>query len=273
MRYADLSPLANHLWQSTVFVFAAWALALTLRQNRAAVRYWLWLAASVKFLLPFSLLVSVGSQLGWRTPPAIAQPAFSSVVEEVSQPFSLNTSALAPAPVPNTMLTLFCVIWFCGVTIGVVLWLRWWGSIHAARRSARPLSLNLPIPALSSPSSLEPGIFGILRPVLLLPEGIADRLTSGQLNAVIAHALCHLRRRDNRTAGIHMVVKTIFWFHPLVWWIRARLVKERERACDEEVVRLSDPQEYAEGILNVCKFYLESPLVCASGVTGFDLKK
>ena len=71
-----------------------------------------------------------------------------------------------------------------------------------------------------------------------------------------------------------MAVQAIFWFHPLVWWIGARLVDERERACDAEVVRLgSDPRVYAESLLKTCQFYVESPLVCVSGVTGSDLKK
>ncbi len=115
---------------------------------------------------------------------------------------------------------------------------------------------------------------GIRRPILLLPEGIEDRLTPPQLEAVLAHELCHIRRRDNLFASIHMIVEAVFWFHPLVWWIGARLVEERERACDIEVLRLgSEPHVYAEGILNVCKLYVESPLVCVSGVTGADLKK
>jgi hypothetical protein len=51
-------------------------------------------------------------------------------------------------------------------------------------------------------------------------------------------------------------------------------IEKEERACDEEVLSVArDPQIYAEGILNVCKFYLDSPLICASGVTGADLKK
>jgi bla regulator protein blaR1 len=71
-----------------------------------------------------------------------------------------------------------------------------------------------------------------------------------------------------------MVVEALFWFHPLVWWIESRLVEERERACDEEVLRIAtDPQDYAEGIVNVCKLYLESPLVCVSGVIGGNLKQ
>jgi uncharacterized protein (TIGR03435 family) len=70
-----------------------------------------------------------------------------------------------------------------------------------------------------------------------------------------------------------MIVEAIFWFHPAVWWIGVKLVEERERACDEAVLKLgNEPQAYAEGILNVCKSYLESPLRCVSGVTGSDLK-
>jgi bla regulator protein blaR1 len=122
---------------------------------------------------------------------------------------------------------------------------------------------------MSSSTKLEPGVFGIRKPVLLLPEGIAECLTPEQLEAVLAHELCHFRRRDNLTGAIHMVVETIFWFHPLVWWIRARPVEERERACDDDVLNMvSDARVYAEGILNVCKFYLESPLVCIAGVPG-----
>ena len=71
-----------------------------------------------------------------------------------------------------------------------------------------------------------------------------------------------------------MIVEAVFWFHPLVWWISARLMEERERACDEGVLELgSEPQVYAESILKTCEFCVESPLACVSGVTGADLKK
>src|SRR5439155_652733 len=121
---------------------------------------------------------------------------------------------------------------------------------------------------------LEPGVVGFRRHILLLPAGITENLTASQLDAVLAHELCHMRRRDNLTAAIHMIVEAVFWFHPLVWWIGSRLVEERERACDEAVLSLgSEPHEYAQGILNVCKLYVESPLVCVSGVTGSDLKR
>ena len=124
------------------------------------------------------------------------------------------------------------------------------------------------------PARFEPGVFGIFRPVLLLPEGITHRLSPAQLQAVLAHELCHVRRRDNLAMAIHMVVEALFWFHPLVWFIKARLIEEQERACDEEVLRLGgDPQVYAESILRICEFYLTSPLICVSGIAGSNLKK
>ncbi len=135
-----------------------------------------------------------------------------------------------------------CALWLCGVAIGVGL-LAAMVAIRSAiaRRAARRYRSICRSPRCPLAGRLEPGVFGILRPVLLLPEGITDRLTPAQLEAVIAHELCHVRRRDNLTAAIHMVVETVFWFHPLVWWIRARLVEERERACDEEVLRAGRP--------------------------------
>jgi uncharacterized protein (TIGR03435 family) len=275
-----MTPSANHLWQSTLCAVAVWLLTVALRRNRAAVRYGLWLAASVKFLIPFSLLVSAGGQLGWRTAPAIGQAQFPVVMEEIAQPFARPARATEPPPASNPLPAILLGVWFCGFAISVIFWFRWWRQMCAARRSAsffggtgrwpvRPV-----VPVLSTPTRLEPGVFGICKPVLLLPAGITDRLTPSQFEAVIAHELCHIRRRDNLTAAIHLVVEAVFWFHPLVWFIRQRLVEERERACDEEVLcTAARPDDYAEGILNVCKFYLESPPLCVSGVTGSNLKK
>ena len=98
------------------------------------------------------------------------------------------------------------------------------------------------------------------------------RLSAGETDSILAHELTHLKRRDNLTAAIHMLVETLFWFYPLVWLIGARLIAERERACDENVLaRGHDPEVYAGGILKVCKFCLQSPLSSAAGVSGGNL--
>jgi bla regulator protein blaR1 len=71
-----------------------------------------------------------------------------------------------------------------------------------------------------------------------------------------------------------MLVEALFWFHPLVWLMRVRLLEERERACDEEVLQAAvRPQDYAEGIVAVRRYCLKSPSVCVSGITGSNLKR
>jgi bla regulator protein blaR1 len=105
-------------------------------------------------------------------------------------------------------------------------------------------------------------------------EDLSEHLNDAQLEAILAHELWHVRRRDNLAALVHMVVEAVFWFHPLIWWLGGRLVEERERACDEEVLEMGgERQAYAVGILKTCEFYVGSPLACVSGVTGSDLKK
>jgi uncharacterized protein (TIGR03435 family) len=146
-------------------------------------------------------------------------------------------------------------------------------ELHALRRLERLGGARRPLRLVSSDTSLEPGVFGILHPVLLWPRGITEHLSDSQLEALLAHELSHVRRRDNLAAAVHMVVEAVFWFHPLVWWLGARLLDERERACDEEVIRFgTEPQVYAESILRTCKFCLESPLACVAGITGSHLK-
>jgi len=268
-----MNPAANHLWQSTLFAAAAGLLSLALRKQRAQVRYAIWLAASVKFLVPFALLVSIGGQFQWRAEASITQSPFPIAMEQISQPFA-HSATLPAVPAASLMPTVMLGVWIFGFTAVVLAWLKRWWHIRAAVRAASPLQLNIPLKVMSAPMPLEPGVFGILKPVLLLPEGILERLSPAQLQAILVHELCHARRRDNLAAALHMTVEALFWFHPLVWWIGTRLMEERERACDEEVLRhATEPEVYAEGILNVCKFYLASPLRCVSGVTGSNLKK
>src|SRR5690242_16005342 len=294
--WSSLAPaLGNHLWQSTVFVVIVGLLTLVLRKNHARVRYWLWLVASVKFLIPFSLLVAIGSNLPWSHRATETKAGFYFAMEEVSQPFAQPTMpVIHQGPVSTGLIQLIpaflAVVWLWGFLVVIFHWYFRWRRISAAirksvllqegrevktlRRLERALGMRKATEMLLSRTSLEPGVFGITRPVLLWPEGISERLEDAHLEAILAHELWHVRRRDNLAAAIHMVVEAIFWFYPLVWWMGARLLEERERACDEEVLESgNDRQVYAESILKICEFCIASPLACVSGVTGAELKK
>jgi len=266
--------LTNHLWQSTWFAAAAGVLTIAFRKNAAGIRYWLWFGASIKFLVPFALLIDLGSHLKWTPVAATAMDVVSHTLVQIIEPFPITLPELPRTEARFDWPSIaFFSLWVCGFAAVLLMRMEGWLQIRAALRSSVPLGISAPVPVRSSPGLVEPGVVGLFRPVLLLPVDILKHLTPQQLTAVLAHELCHVRRRDNLFAAIHMLVEGLFWFHPLVWWIGSRLVVERERACDEHVLRLgSDPRVYAEAIVNVCRYYVESPLVCMSGITGSDLK-
>ena len=272
--------ILDHLWQSTLFVAAAGLLTVFLRSNSASVRYGIWLFASLKFLFPLALLTTAGGAISHTlsSPPSI--PPIITVLDGTTEPFSRGAVTMnivtGVVPVPNPSWdwgAVLALIWFVGFALIAALWLRHWLHLRGIVRAAIPIAVDAPIPAKSSSSLLEPGLVGIFQTVLLLPTGVANQLSARELDTIVAHEVCHWRRRDNFTAALHMAVEAIFWFYPLVWWLETRLIAERERACDEDVVAAGrDPEIYAESILKVCKFYVQSPLSCASGVSGADLK-
>jgi bla regulator protein BlaR1 len=272
-----LAELSNHLWQSTAFAAVVALATMGFRQNRAHVRYWMWLSASMKFLLPFGLLLSLGHRLEWapavKAPPATA--ALSVYLLGMSQPFPDKALPIASAANAHDWLAiLLLAVWACGFAAIALIRGRGWRRVRAALRASTPIDVLGTLHIRSAPGLLEPGVVGFFHPVLLLPADIAAHLEPAQWAAVLAHERCHVRRRDNLTSLLHMLVESVFWFHPLVWWIGGRLIEERERACDEAVLSLGNlPQAYAQAILNVCKSYLESPLSCVAGITGWNLKK
>src|SRR6187399_345 len=125
--------LANHLWQSTVFMIAVGALTLLFRKNSAFIRYRLWLIASVKFLIPLSLLIGVGTLIGerveWPAPAQIEQAQISFVFHQIGQPF-VAAPAMPPtfrAGPPLTagaspLAVILTTLWLIGAAAVLVTW-------------------------------------------------------------------------------------------------------------------------------------------------------
>ena len=284
-----MAAVIRHLWQSTIVCVVLWTLTLILRRNRAKIRFRLWLLASIKFLLPFGLLITAGEHLSARYTAPTVEPFFSFILEgPASQPqraefphhslmtvLQTTTHQSAPSSANSHSIGwIIAFVWASGSFVVIALWLWQWFRARSMMLSGEQLSELEGVRVRMVPGNVEPGIFGLLRPVLLLPRGMRDHLSPVQFRAIVEHELCHARRYDNLTAAMHRFISAIFWFHPMVWWIGRQLIEEREAACDEAVLENAHtPLVYAEGILNVCKFYMEVPLNTISGVTGADLKR
>ena len=114
----SLAPaVANHLWQSTLVALAAGLLTLAFRKHRAGARYWLWLAASLKFLIPFSMLIAIGRSVAWPHATASTAPVrLYSAVEDITQPFAQSAYQVVPQVIPGTS------SWALVAPVPVVLW-------------------------------------------------------------------------------------------------------------------------------------------------------
>src|SRR5580658_2737026 len=114
-----------HLWQSTLFVGAAWLVTLALRTNRAQVRYWIWFAASVKFLIPFSFLIGLGTLIPHPTTAPPTQTTWGAVVEDLSKPLALPPVAphvTSTGAQSHSYLAGASALWACGFLAVAISW-------------------------------------------------------------------------------------------------------------------------------------------------------
>lgn len=290
--------VADHLWQSTLGAAAAGALALLLRRHRAAVRHGVWCAAAAKFYLPWAALVALGGVL---PSPAMSAPAASSTLvwlsDAVGQPFTatralaVTTSAEVPgllASIPWTPILI--AVWAAGAfwttAMMTARWLAVWRIAWEAnpattgrewerlQKAVHRTGISQRVALRLTDVSLEPGVIGIRRPRLLWPRALGVHLSDMQIEAIVLHEISHVRRRDNLVGLLFAPLQIACWWNPAVWMIGRALMVERERACDEDVVRMhGDAQSYAEGILRTCAHHVEARLAFVAGVSGGDLQR
>ncbi len=98
-----------------------------------------------------------------------------------------------------------------------------------------------------------PATWGLWRPVILLPQA-AGTWPAERLRLVLAHETAHIRRWDFPGQIAAQLVCALYWFHPLAWWAFRQLVKEREQACDDEVLNMgATATNYAEHLMSIVR--------------------
>lgn len=159
-------------------------------------------------------------------------------------------------------------VWILGVMIFSVRPLLSWIAIRRWRRvgtspvndevSAMMLRLSerlgvrCKVELLQSSFVHVPLVFGYLRPLILLPASLLANLPTSQLEAIIAHELAHVRRYDFLLNFMQIIIETLFFYHPAIWWLSNRVRIERENCCDDLVVSiLCNRVEYGKALLAV----------------------
>ena len=130
---------------------------------------------------------------------------------------------------------------------------------------ARRLGIERPVRVLVASIADGPATLGWLRPVILLPPAALMGITSAQLEALLAHELAHIRRHDYLVNVVQMVLETVFFYHPAVWWTSRRIRAERELCCDDIAVEsCGDALSYAQALTRVARLRVAEPALGSS---------
>jgi beta-lactamase regulating signal transducer with metallopeptidase domain len=141
----------------------------------------------------------------------------------------------------------------------------WMEKFHALQ--AR-LGLGETIQLLESARIQTPLALGWLKPVVLLPVGLVNRLSVPEVEAVLAHELAHIARKDWVFNLMQVLVESLFYYHPAIWWISGMIRRERENCCDDAALAATgNPLAFAKALVQVQEMATPVPVV-ALGLTG-----
>lgn len=251
--------LVHFLWQgAAIAALAAAAMAMC---RSAAARYAIAVGALLLMLaapvVTFAILSHNAANAGNSFVPTLALSSLPKILSPASSASTSGQAAITPiSPIRADALLWFVEIWFAGV---IILSLRTAGGVllieRMRSRDAKPVSAKLlelcatvqqrlgvtrAIRYCESTLLDAPAVIGWFRPAILLPVTALTGLSDEQLQAVIAHELAHIRRFDNFVNLFQIVVETLLFYHPAVWWLSKRVRAERENCCDDAAISVCD---------------------------------
>ncbi len=256
--------LLHFLWQGALVAALLATLHALLPRPRAGARY---VAACAALALMLALPLATAARLAaTASGPSAARAPVAAANTPAPPAAASGGSPFAEADTLSRIAPALVLLWLSGVCL---LSIRtaggWLAAARLAKRDTRPapseleerlrriasrLSFRGRVRLLESLRVAVPCAIGIVRPVVLVPAGIATGMSGPQLDALLAHELAHVRRRDFLVNALQIAAETVLFYHPAVWWVSHRIRVERENACDDlAVAATGDAAEYARLLL------------------------
>jgi beta-lactamase regulating signal transducer with metallopeptidase domain len=238
--------LLNGALEGVVLAALAWVLLKAVGRRTSSTRFAVW----------FLVLLTMGA-LPWMGSLRSGSAAISTD--------SSKSAILIPGSWARGMFYAWAAVALLSLArVGLGLW-----QIRRLRRSSSPLDAASMDPALRevlrapgkrpillcvSPFVRVPMATGFFRPMIVIPAWALGELSTDELKVVLLHEAAHLERWDDWTNLTQKVLRALFFFHPVVWWLESKLALEREMACDELVVAAtSSPRAYAECLVSLAE--------------------
>ena len=213
--------------------------ALRLRLPASRLAYWHILLAACLLLPAVRPWKQAVLTLTAYVPPAITAPV---------PPLPVPQPTLPPAEIALIL-----------VGAGMLIRMAWLATgfwrLARLRRHSRPLrpvsSWSVEADLRVSDAISSPVTFGLLRPAVLLPANFPELDASVQ-DAILCHEILHVRRRDWLFTLAEELVRSVFWFHPAIWWLLGEIGLAREQVVDRQVVELTRSRdEYLDALLAI----------------------
>ena len=272
--------LLHFVWEGLLVALLLWIVLAILQKRSARARYLVSCAA----LALMTILPAVTAFLSYRAP--VAANAF---VQRA--PWNAVFVGPAAAPSPGWLarwipfLEAWAIpLWFAGVLVFAARLIFITG--HANRlaregqgagapvagivaRLASRMGVTRRVRVLISSLAESPSVVGWLRPVILIPAATLLSLSPEQLEAVLAHELAHIRRYDYLVNVLQTLSETLLFYHPAIWWVSARIRRERELCCDDVAVAVcGDAVGYARALAKLERVRIAAPSLALSSTGG-----
>jgi ankyrin repeat protein/beta-lactamase regulating signal transducer with metallopeptidase domain len=302
------------IWQSAVLAAIIYVVTMLIRRASAATCFWLWMLVPLRLLVMPLITISLpllpatapepeGMNVGLLSAevavvnPAGAVPSEQRLGLEKSESMVSPTSGTGSIDRPTlpSVWTLLMTGWLAGLALCSTRLFRDWrrvmhisdeaieategGVLESAQRAGTTLGLKRMPKVLITKERISPFLFGVFKPVLVVPEGLIANVRAEELIAVFAHEFAHLRRRDPLIGWLLAICEAVYFFNPIFYFVKRRILFERERACDSWVVTSSKARSsvYANALISaadICRgFRANIGPVGAVAESFGDLKK
>lgn len=250
-----ISNLIAYSLQIAILASAGTLLAclFRLRVPRVSLIYWQILLLACLFLPALQ---------SWKHPvlgPARLAPAvLSPAVESLGLPASPKPTFRIPEEAVALILAAGACLRLMWLALGFFrlrVFLR-----KSQRFSEKPLAvqdmqrrMGIHAPVFLSDEIDSPITFGVRAPAVILPPSFHEMSEPCQ-KAIVCHELLHVRRRDWALIVVEEIIRSIYWFHPAIWWLLGRIHLSREQAVDHDVIQLTgNRQPYLDSLLEIAR--------------------
>lgn len=128
---------------------------------------------------------------------------------------------------------------------------------HRLAATGRRLGFDRGLPDLLVTHCLEsPALAGTWRPAILIPAWLAEEGSGEQLDWALSHELTHWKAKDHLSGFVRQLFQTVFFFHPVAWWVGRRWEEAAELACDRALV--SSEEEAASYAERLCEMLAQA---------------